>query len=90
MPGYQALFVETPHRISRLSNRPDNVAVICECYVRGISTRRVDGLVKTPGMEGVSKSQVSALAKTLDTEVAAFQSRPLDGAAILRALGVVG
>lgn len=54
------------------------VAVICECYVRGVSTRRVDGLVKTLGMEGISKSQVSALAKTLDAEVAAFRSRPLD------------
>ncbi len=55
------------------------VAVICECYVRGVSTRRVDGLVKTLGLEGISKSQVSALAKTLDAEVAAFRSRPLDG-----------
>lgn len=54
------------------------VAVICECYVRGVSTRRVDGLVKALGMEGISKSQVSALAKTLDAEVAAFRSRPLD------------
>jgi transposase-like protein len=54
------------------------VAVICECYVRGVSTRRVDGLVKTLGMEGISKSQVSALARTLDAEVAAFRSRPLD------------
>ena len=53
-------------------------AVICECYVRGVSTRRVDGLVKTLGLEGISKSQVSALAKTLDGEVAAFRSRPLD------------
>jgi len=52
--------------------------VICECYVRGVSTRRVDGLVKALGMEGISKSQVSALAKTLDAEVAAFRSRPLD------------
>jgi len=55
------------------------VAVICECYVRGVSTRRVDGLVKALGLEGISKSQVSALAKTLDAEVAAFRSRPLDG-----------
>ena len=54
-------------------------AVICECYVRGVSTRRVDGLVKALGMEGISKSQVSALAKTLDADVAAFRSRPLDG-----------
>ncbi len=54
------------------------VAVICECYVRGVSTRRVDGLVKALGMEGISKSQVSTLAKALDAEVAAFRSRPLD------------
>jgi transposase-like protein len=57
------------------------VAVICECYVRGVSTRRVDGLVKALGMEGISKSQVSVLAKSLDVEVAAFRSRPLDGGA---------
>ena len=55
------------------------VAVICECYVRGVSTRRVDGLVKALGMEGISKSQVSALAKSLDAEVAAFRFRSLDG-----------
>ena len=47
--------------------------------VRGVSTRRVDGLMKALGMEGISKSQVSALAKTLEAEVAAFRSRPLDG-----------
>ena len=50
------------------------VAVIAECYVRGVSTRRVDGLVKTLGIEGISKSQVSRLAKTLDEEVAAFRA----------------
>ena len=35
------------------------VAVVAECYVRGVSTRRVDGLVKTLGIESLSKSQVS-------------------------------
>jgi transposase-like protein len=56
------------------------VAVVAECYVKGVSTRRVDGLVKTLGIEGISKSQVSTLAKSLDEGVAAFRSRPLDGA----------
>jgi len=46
--------------------------------VRGVSTRRVDGLVKTLGIEGISKSQVSELARSLDEAVAAFRSRPLD------------
>jgi transposase-like protein len=30
------------------------VAVVAECYVRGVSTRRVDGLVKTLGIESLS------------------------------------
>jgi putative transposase len=54
------------------------VAVVAECYVKGVSTRRVDGLVKTLGIEGISRSQVSEMAKSLDEEIAAFRSRPLD------------
>lgn len=54
------------------------VAVVAECYVKGVSTRRVDGLVKTLGIEQISKSQVSEMAKSLDEEVAAFRARPLD------------
>ncbi|MGH2728289.1 MAG: IS256 family transposase, partial [Actinomycetota bacterium] len=55
------------------------VQVVAECYVRGVSTRRVDGLVRTLGIEGISKSQVSELAKSLDEAVEAFRTRPLDG-----------
>ena len=55
------------------------VQVVAECYVRGVSTRRVDGLVKTLGIEGISKSQVSQLAKELDGMVEDFRLRPLDG-----------
>ncbi|CAN5183498.1 hypothetical protein BH20ACT24_BH20ACT24_09360 [soil metagenome] len=54
------------------------VQVVTECYVRGVSTRRVDGLIKTLGIEGISKSQVSSLARSLDESVEAFRSRPLD------------
>jgi len=52
--------------------------VVTECYVRGVSTRRVDGLVQTLGLEGMSKSQVSELAKELDPVVDGFRNRPLD------------
>jgi putative transposase len=55
------------------------VAVVAECYVKGVSTRRVDGLIKTLGIEGISKSKVSEMAKSLDEHVQAFRSRPLDG-----------
>jgi transposase-like protein len=53
------------------------VAVVQEAYVAGVSTRRVDGLVKTLGLEGISKSQVSRLCQELDAEVERFRSRPL-------------
>ncbi len=55
------------------------MAVVAECYVRGVSTRRVEGLVETLGIEGLSKSQVSRMAKSLDDDVEAFRHRPLDG-----------
>jgi transposase-like protein len=52
--------------------------VICQCYIEGVSTRRVDDIVKTLGIDGISKSQVSNLAQTLDAMVEAFRTRPLD------------
>ena len=55
------------------------VTVVTECYVRGVSTRRVDGLVRTLGLEGMGKSQVSELAQELDTMVEEFRNRPLTG-----------
>jgi len=56
------------------------VQVVAECYVKGVSTRRVDGLVRTLGIEHISKSRVSEMAKDLDEKVEAFRNRPLDGA----------
>jgi putative transposase len=54
------------------------VAVVTQCYVEGVSTRRVDDVVKQMGITGISKSQVSELAKSLDEVVTAFRDRPLD------------
>ena len=54
------------------------VAVICQAYVEGVSTRRLDDLVKAMGIEGISSSQVSRMAAELDTKVAEFRHRPLD------------
>ncbi len=55
------------------------VAVVREAYVRGVSTRRVDGLVQALGLEGISKSQVSRLCETLDAAVERFRGRRLEG-----------
>lgn len=57
------------------------VAVVAESYLRGVSTRKVDAVVRKLGIDGISKSQVSELAKNLDEMVEAFRSRPLEAAA---------
>src|SRR3954453_3576181 len=53
-------------------------AVVMQAYVEGVSTRRVDDLVVAMGGTGISRSQVSRICAKLDTEVAAWRTRPLD------------
>src|SRR4051794_11706748 len=53
-------------------------AVIMEAYLHGVSTRKVDDLVKALGADtGISKSEVSRICADLDAEVAAFRDRSL-------------
>lgn len=54
------------------------ISVVAECYVKGVSTRKVDKVIQQLGIEGIGKSQVSELAKSLDDQVAAFRTRPLE------------
>jgi putative transposase len=53
-------------------------AVVVEAYVKGISTRKVDDLVRALGIDGISRSEVSRICKSLDTEVQAFLGRPIE------------
>jgi putative transposase len=53
-------------------------AVVMQCYVEGVSTRRVDDVARSMGLEGISKSQVSRICAELDEVVDAWRSRPLD------------
>jgi len=53
------------------------LAVVQEAYVAGVSTRRVDDLVRALGIEGISRSEVSRMCAGLDAEVEAFRRRPL-------------
>jgi putative transposase len=48
------------------------ITVVADCYLAGVSTRRMDKLVKTLGIDSLSKSQVSRMA--------AERHRPLDAA----------
>jgi len=54
-------------------------AVVMQAWIEGVSTRKVDDLVAALGVEsGISRSEVSRICGQLDTEVAAWRSRPLD------------
>ena len=55
------------------------LAVIEQCYVCGVLTRRVDQLVESLGLR-VSKSEVSRVCEALDEHVDAFRGRPLQSA----------
>jgi putative transposase len=72
--GYFPSLLEPRRRAERAL-----AAVVQEAYVHGVSTRKVDELVKALGMGGISKSRVSELCEELDAEVERFRSRPLYG-----------
>jgi len=55
------------------------VAVIQEAWIQGVSTRKVDDLVQSLGMSGISKSQVSKLCEEIDGRVNDFLNRPITG-----------
>jgi transposase-like protein len=56
------------------------ISVVATCYLLGVSTRRMDKLVQSLGITGLSRSQVSRMAADLDEQVAAFRTRPLGDA----------
>jgi transposase-like protein len=53
------------------------ITVVADCYLAGVSTRRMDKLVKTLGIHSLSKSQVSRMATELDDQVNQFRHRSL-------------
>ena len=55
-------------------------SVVATCYLLGVSTRRMDKLVQTLGITGLSKSQVSVMAAELDEHVEQFRTRRLEDA----------
>ena len=53
------------------------ITVGADCYLAWESTRRMDKLVKTLGIDSLSKSQASRMTQDLDEQVAAFRHRRL-------------
>lgn len=69
-----------PHWLLERRRRAEQAltSVVATAYLLGVSTRRVEKLAASLGVTQLSKSQVSAMAKHLDEQVAAFRNRPLD------------
>src|SRR6476661_7717512 len=65
--SYFPPFLE-PRRVSEKAL----VAVIEEAWIGGVSTRRVDELVRAMGLAGIGRSTVSKLRKDIDERVDAF------------------
>ena len=53
------------------------LAVVQEAYLKGVSTRKVDNLLKALGLTGIDKSKVSRICKELDQSVEQFRKRQL-------------
>lgn len=56
------------------------VTVVADCYLAGLSTRRMDKLVKTPGIYSLSKSQVPEWLKSSLRMSPKFRHRGRDDA----------
>ena len=72
--GYIPFFVTEKRRSEQAL-----IEVVQEAWVNGISTRKIDRLAKSLGIENISASQVSEISKGLDDMVAEFRTRPLAG-----------
>lgn len=50
---------------------------VAEMYIKGVSTREAEAVMREFGIESLSSSQVSRAAKLLDEELEAWRNRPL-------------
>ena len=74
--GYIPFFVT-----ERKRSEATLVQVVQEAYVQGVSTRKMEKLAKSLGIEGISRSQVSEMTKGLNEQAEEFRSRPLTSSA---------
>jgi putative transposase len=74
--GHDEPFYPQSLERGRRSTRAVMLAV-AEMYVKGVSTRDAEAVMKEFGIESLSSSQVSRAAKLLDDELEAWRTRPL-------------
>jgi putative transposase len=54
------------------------IQVVHQAFINGVSTRKIERLARSLGIEGMSASQVSEINKGLNEQVDSFRNRPLD------------
>ncbi len=54
------------------------IALIQEAFINGVSTRKIERLARSLGIENISASQVSEINKGLTEQVNSFRHRPLE------------
>jgi transposase-like protein len=76
-------FREVPfrtHVFDRYSRVEKSLRIaVAESYLQGVSTRKVQEVVSKFGLENISASEVSRIAKDLDEKVKEFLERPIEG-----------
>jgi transposase-like protein len=70
--GYVPFFVSERRRSEQAL-----IGLVQEAFINGVSTRKIERLARTMGIENISASQVSEINKGLDEIVTGFRSRPL-------------
>jgi len=71
--GYIPFFVTQKKRSEQAL-----IQVVQEVFINGVSTRKMECLARSLGIDGISAGQVSVMAKGLEEQVARFRSRPLE------------
>lgn len=77
-PQFREISFETKvfNRYSRVEKALVNAVI--ESYLQGVSTRRIQDIVSRLGIEDLSASTVSRIAKELDEKVEEFLKRPIE------------
>src|SRR5690606_31885107 len=70
--GYVPFFVTEKKRSEQAL-----IQVVQEAFINGVSTRKIERLARSLGIESISPSQVSQINKELTQQVEEFRNRPL-------------
>lgn len=71
--GYIPFFINENQRCEEAL-----VNVICEAYVKGVSTRKMNDIVQCLGLSGISPTEVSNITKNLNEQVNEFRNAKLE------------